>query len=50
MKRFFLLLQVIAVLASATIAQTQVDWRFGLEWNEGTLLGWNDPLLKQLFG
>ena len=27
-----------------------VDWRFGLEWNEGTLLGWSDPILEQLLG
>ena len=26
----------------------QPDWRFGFEWNEGSLLGWEDPKLEAL--
>jgi hypothetical protein len=50
MKRFLFLTLMAAVLAAAPSANAQVDWRFGLEWNEGTLLGWSDPLLEQLLG
>ncbi|MFQ5768946.1 MAG: FlgD immunoglobulin-like domain containing protein [bacterium] len=50
MKKRILILQIVVVLVAATIASAQIDWRFGLEWNEVTLLGWSDPILEQLLG
>ncbi len=50
MKRFLFFMLLVTMLAAAPPAHAQVDWRFGLEWNEGTLLGWSDPVLEQLLG
>jgi len=50
MKQMFLtfITQMLAVFIAISIVNAQVDWRFGLEWSEGTLLGWNDPVLEKL--
>lgn len=39
---------IFILLWNAAAVNAEVDWRFGFEWNEGTLSGWNDPKLEIL--